>query len=1115
MHPLSLRGTRPTGPRRGRRLPAAFAVLIAATAGPAVLAAPVHAADASPVFASQPADVQAADGQAVSFAVTYQAGIFVASRQWFRDTTDDGVQNGVAISGATTDGYQLTATDADDGARFYVRVQALVGNTFPTVYSRSALLSVGTDPVVVTEPPVDQTVQAYQRVRLSVAVEGSSPLTYQWQRAAGEGWDDVAGATGTSYSFKTAPADDGARFRVVVDNPYGEPAASAVATLTVHAPSGTATAVDDASLAWSVNNIYQGGNPAGTGCSFFSAARGTEFVAEKDDVRIVHADGAGGYANVTDASKCLPDSGGTALDQLMLLTGGDGVANPVTGEGHVAWTGSITLNAYGGLLPWHLSDPELTVAADGTGTLTATAGGLGATQQDPDDTHPIPDREVTVATFGEVELTAHGVAIAPDYGGVDYFALLADGTRSTVSAIPAATKVNTPSWGSWPESFVDFQYETGLSTYWHTSGLSADPDKSPHPIAVTYDGAPVVRELPAIVANPSVDGGFPLINGRAATVHAEIDDADTLQWQRLSGTTWTDVAGATTGDLAIDPIDSSWNGASVRLRATNDEGSRVSASLRITTADYVAPAFTQQPVDSDVVADTPLDVGFTAVATPAIDASTMTVEIADGDAWLPADVPLSAASASKLRIDRVPEAYDGARLRVVVSSIEGERAVSAPFTVTVHANLGRPQVVVLPGASVDPAGGQTLTLIGANFAVPDRPTPDTVYSLDVGLFAATDWPLTAGSNPRDTWLATSSGSSSGQIYHDSLEFNGGTFRITLKVPTGRLAEGSSYGVATFLRHTDIPSGVNTYANRDQDSWAPVAVGSQVAPSVTTGPVDVTVPAPATAGTATFEVAVSGSPEPTVSWQVRRPGAGWQDAEQTGARVELPVTADDDGLLVRAVATGAGTAVSQAATLHLVDRATTTALAASAPGQAYGDPDARVQLVATVGDEQAVVGAGTVRFTDGSTDLGVVDVVDGRATLTLASTASVGSHHVVATYVPVAGTWLAGSVSAPQDVSVRRAPVTLRTTTSVDRTTRRVLVVRVRAAASGVVPTGAVTVTVRKPSGRVVTRVVRLRDGVLVVRVPALARGDYRVRARLVRGDLTGAAVAPVVTRTLR
>lgn len=1111
-HPLS---------RRGRRLlPAALAALVVATAAPAVLAAPAHADDASPVFLTQPADVQAVDGQSASFAVTYVAGIFVTSRQWFRDTTDDGVQNGVAIAGATTDAYTLTAGTADDGARFYVRVQALVDGKLPTVYSRSALLSVGTDPIVVTEPPADQAVQAYQRARFSVAVEGSSPRTYQWQRSAGDGWADLAGATGTSYAFKTAPADNGARFRVVVDNPYGEPVPSAAATVTVHAPTGTATPVDDASLAWSVNNIYQGGNPAGTGCSFFSATRGTDFVAQKDDVRIVHADADGGYVNVTDASKCLPDNGGTVLDQLVLLTGGDGVANPVTGEAHVAWTGAVTLNAYGGLLPWHLVDPELTVAADGTGTLTATAGGLGATMEDPDDTHAIPDREVTVATFGEVELTEHGVAIAPDYSGVDYYPLLDDGTRATTSAIPAATKATTPSWGSWPESFVDFQYETGLSTYWHTSGLSADPDKSPHPIAVTYDGAPAVRELPAISTNPAVAGDLPLINGRTAVVHAEIDDADTLQWQRLGGTTWTDVAGATTGDLTIDPVATSWNGASVRLLATNDQGGRFSASLRITTANYVAPAFTQQPVAADVVADTLLDVAFTAVATPALDLSTMSVEIARGgpadEQWAPADVTVSAASTTEVRIDRVPEDYDGARLRIVVSSIEGERAVSAPFAVTVHPNLGRPQIVALPGASIDPAGGQTLTLMGANFFVPDRPTPDTTYALDVGLFAATDWPPTGDTNPREHWLATSSGSSNGQLFHNTLVGNGGTFTITLEVPTGTLADGASYGIGTFLRHLDIPSGVNTYTNRDQDSWTPLAVGSQVAPSVTTDPVDVATTAPALTRDVAFEVAVTGSPEPTVAWQTRRPGGVWQDSTVTGARAELPVTAADDGLQVRAVATGSGVAVSRVATLRLTDRPTTTVLEASATSQTYATgPAGQVRLTATVSDDEAAIGTGSVRFTDGASDLGVVDVVDGRATLTLARTLGVGSHRVVATYVPAAGSRMAGSTSPTTVVTVRRAPVVLGVTLTTTRVSGvRTLVVHVRATASGVVPAGPVRITVRKPSGRVVTRAVVLRDGVATLRVPAAVAGGYQARTRLAAGSVTGAAIGRVVTRRL-
>lgn len=1106
----------PSSTRRGRPIAALLALACLGAGAPVALASPASAAD-SPVFATQPQSATAADGEQVTFAVTYQSGVFATSRQWFLDTTDDGVQNGTAVQGATTDSLRVTAATAADGSRYYLRAQALAGGKLVTVLSESALLSVGSEPVGVAQAPADLSVQAYQRARFTARASGTSPISYQWQRATGDDWADVDGATTASYSFKTAPGDDGSRFRVVVDNPHGEPVASAAATLTVRQPSGALDTLDDAALAWSLNNIYQGGNPAGTGCSFFSATKGIDFVAQQADVRIVHRDSDGRFVNVTDGNKCLPDNGVTTspLDQLMLLTGGDGTANPVTGEAHLAWDGTVTLNAYGGLLPWHLTDPELDVAADGTGTLSVIAGGLGASWEDPDDTHAVPDRRVTIATFDEVTLTDHGVEIDPDYAGVDYFPLQADGTRATESAIPAATKATTPGWGSWPASFVDFQYETGLSSYWHTSGLSADPDKSPHPIEAWYDGAPAVHELPAVVANPAVvDGALPLINGRSAVLRAQVDGADAVQWQRQVSGTWTDLAGATTPELRIDPVDTTWHNAPLRLRATNAEGSRATASYTVRTANYVAPGFSRQPVSTDVVADNLLSVGFTTVGTPAIDAATVALQREVGEGWVA--VEHESASTSTVRLTSVPEEWDGDRFRVVASSIEGEETVSAPFTLTVHPNLGRPQVVVVPGTNLDPAVETTVTLLGSGFRIPEGPSANASYSLDVGLYDAEQWPPSGADDPRSRWIATSTGSSGGQLYRGALENSGGSFRITLKVPAGRLDPEGSYGVGTFLRLTDSSTWANSFESRAGDTWTPVPVGTQERPVFDSAPADVTLTAPAAARTVPFAVDVTGSPAPEVTWQTRRPGEPWTDATVTGAAVDLPVTSRDDQMLVRAVATGAGVAVSPAATVRLTERATTTTLAASAPAQAYGAPaSGRVGLVATVADTAAVSG-GRVRFSAGTVELGTAAVADGRAVLALAPDLAVGTHRVVATYLPAEGSWLAGSESVAATVTVRRAPVALRATLKVNGPkARRALAVRIVAGTSATIP-AKVTVRLRKPrSGSWTTRTVRVVDGVATLRVTARARGAYKVRALVAAGPTTQAAWSKVVTRTLR
>ncbi len=96
---------------------------------------------------------------------------------------------------------------------------------------------------------------------------------------------------------------------------------------------------------------------------------------------------------------------------------------------------------------------------------------------------------------------------------------------------------------------------------------------------------------------------------------------------------------------------------------------------------------------------------------------------------------------------------------------------------------------------------------------------------------------------------------------------------------------------------------------DHGTPAPVAV----APEVTTQPADATV---ALGATATLTAAASGTPEPTVQWQVRRGDGDWADVPgATSGTLEVVVTAAEDGARYRAVFTNtAGTATSQEATV---------------------------------------------------------------------------------------------------------------------------------------------------------------------------------------------------------
>ena len=111
----------------------------------------------------------------------------------------------------------------------------------------------------ITTQPSSQTVAAGQSVTFSVNATGTQPLAYQWQR----GTTNIAGATGSSYSFVAQASDNGATFRVIVSNAFGSVTSNS-ASLSVSASSAPTATI----TAPAAGTLYSAGTSidyAGTG----------------------------------------------------------------------------------------------------------------------------------------------------------------------------------------------------------------------------------------------------------------------------------------------------------------------------------------------------------------------------------------------------------------------------------------------------------------------------------------------------------------------------------------------------------------------------------------------------------------------------------------------------------------------------------------------------------------------------------------------------------------------------------------------------------------------------------------------------------------------------------
>jgi hypothetical protein len=347
----------------------------------------------------------------------------------------------------------------------------------------------------VTFDPLDTKVVEGGAATFELLGDGSPEPTVTWQRRVGGFWqtitDDVDTITFDSSSLTVKDTNieqSGALFRAKLVNAAGT-TYSKTAKLTVSAKATPAAGeLDGISLDWTGNAELQKAPPFG-GSNYFSAgvSDGDEatYSARSGSVQIFQVSAGGDAAAATWTTRAGHVTGGGR--QLVRLH--DGHAQfAADGSATVAFNGAFTVNFYGGLNPFSLTNPQLTVAADGTGTLKADLSGYASSQANPNERTPLaPVSDVTVATFSGVEIDRDGkVTIDPDYAGV----------AVTVPAGTTPQNRTVADWGGWPQPFVDFQAKTGLSSYWYSSGGAADAAKPPAPFVVDFSGATVPQDDP-------------------------------------------------------------------------------------------------------------------------------------------------------------------------------------------------------------------------------------------------------------------------------------------------------------------------------------------------------------------------------------------------------------------------------------------------------------------------------------------------------------------------------------------------------------------------------------------------------------------------------------------
>ncbi len=386
------------------------------------------------------------------------------------------------IDGATAATLTVAAARGMDGTQY----RAVYSNAAGQVATEIAALEVRYAPRV-TLAPLDRTTKPGQNATFDVLADGNPDPQITWQRRVSGYWQSIDPddenfdvRDGRLVVLDTNLDQSGSLFRARLG--------SAVATVYTRAAKLTVALPAPQQLVgvhldWTGSDELQRRTPNGAP-NYFSAgvSDGSQatYAAASTGVRVLQVAAGGGEQPASWATREQHLASGGK--QLVRLVNGTGSIAP-DGSATVTWTGSFSVNMYGGMVPFTIANPVLHVDPDGRGSLTATLSGYASSQSNPGERTPIaPVTGVTIATFSNGRIDpASPSTIAPDYAGVEV-------------EIPVGQTEQAQGgdgWGAWPQSFVAFQIQTGLGSYWYSSGGAADPHKAPDPFVVSVTGKTV------------------------------------------------------------------------------------------------------------------------------------------------------------------------------------------------------------------------------------------------------------------------------------------------------------------------------------------------------------------------------------------------------------------------------------------------------------------------------------------------------------------------------------------------------------------------------------------------------------------------------------------------
>ncbi len=660
----------------------------------------------TPVINTQPVSVTVCEGASATFTV---ASTSPANYQWQMSATAGGPFNN--ISGATSNTFTIpNVTASMNGSQYHVVVSNLCG----TVTSVNVTLSIASGVSITTQPQDANGICIGQTASFSVTAAGPG-LTYQWQVSTdgGANYSNITSATAASYT--TAAVTSGMnnnRYRVIVSTTCGSPLTSQAAVLTV-VPGAMITAQPSSATVCPGDNASFTVTATGaTGYQWqVSTNGGTSFTnipgANTATLNVPAVTGAmnnyqynvlvsGCATPITSANATLTVTQAPTVTTPPVATsscvGGSAsfsvvTANATTYQWQISTDGGATFNDISGETSASLNLTNLTGTMDGNQVrviINNTCGGV-----------PVVSSAATLTILAGAAITtqpSNSSACAGTNASFTIVATGAGGYQWQVSTDGGAT-------------FNDISGETSATL--NLSGITSAMNSNQYRVVIANCGGAGLTSAPAtlsiipgatVTTQPSATSACP---GADASFSVVASGATAYQWQVSTngGTSFTNIAGASSSSLTVPAVSAGMNNNQYQVLVTGACGDVTSTSATLTVSS--GASITGQPSATVVCEGANASISVSANGATAYQWQVST----DGGTTF---TNISGASNSTLSLNGVTAPMTGNQYQVIVTGACGA-VTSSNATLTVNAS----PTVSANGPATAVCEGSSITLTGS------------------------------------------------------------------------------------------------------------------------------------------------------------------------------------------------------------------------------------------------------------------------------------------------------------------------------------------------------------------------------------------------------------------